>query len=141
MNSGSFYRDGLPVISCPSLDNLGSGQNALNSSNNSAAAGTTPPLGSSHSKPKQVHYDVVLNEKLDSLIGLAQRQMEETESIKGDVASLRAEVIEMKEEMEKQPGPSKRKSVKLPTDLSVSATRYVHAVNVHGVHVIGHSCG
>lgn len=71
MNSGSFYRDGLPVVSCSSLDNLGSGQNALNSPNNSAAAGTTLPLGSSRSKHKKVHYDALLNKKLDNLSRLS----------------------------------------------------------------------
>ena len=88
----------------------------------------TWPISSPRSTPVDSSYQL-LNPKLEKLISLVQRQMEETESMKGEIASLRAEVSQLRDE--KQQGDTKnakRNSAKLPTDLSVSTNYSVHSV-------------
>ena len=66
-----------------------------------------------------------MNQKLEKLIDLAEQQMEDKASMKGEIASLRAEVSKLKKEKEwSDTKNTKRNSMKLPTDLSVSTTGY-----------------
>ena len=107
MQGGSFYRHERPMSSLP----LGVGD-SLQSWQSSSTEGVNPQLHTVQ------HYQL-LNEKFDGLIGLVKQQAEEGAALKSEVASLREEVVRMKEE-QRPAGASMKTSIKLPTNLSVS---------------------